>query len=437
MDDVVGKPLQPDILTDAVKRALRGVEARRKRGGPECSVALSAEADAPQRVKDPVDCSSSSGGRVIGIGIEGMEDDASSSRIQVWQGGETGTLVKTLEKFLTVRRGSGPQPEHDSITSPHPQALHLVREAATLLSSSPTSWEGRPYLRIVLGSPDITANKDTPVQLWKPLQATLAEIYVQASRAAWEAGNPLLDVDVVLEGWCGHDPWVLEDLDTFMGYGEDLPYLAEINTRRAHLHLPHLKFIHIPSPSNTVPESSSLFDSLTVVPSTPTADPYDHVALGGTFDHLHHGHKILLTMAAWLAKKRLLCGVVDFDAERLQKKKHFSQMEPLEARLESVRRFLNLTRRADVFYEVVPIQDDLGPTRYDADLQAIVGSVETKKGCEFVNKVRQENGLRQLDMYIIGVIAKDRAEVGEKDMSLKISSTTIRAYLEENAGVSQ
>lgn len=32
-------------------------------------------------------------------------------------------------------------------------------------------------------------------------------------------------------------------------------------------------------------------------------------ALGGTFDHLHGGHKILLTMAAWITDKRLVVGL--------------------------------------------------------------------------------------------------------------------------------
>lgn len=33
------------------------------------------------------------------------------------------------------------------------------------------------------------------------------------------------------------------------------------------------------------------------------------VALGGTFDHLHPGHQILLTMACWLAKRRTIVGI--------------------------------------------------------------------------------------------------------------------------------
>lgn len=43
----------------------------------------------------------------------------------------------------------------------------------------------------------------------------------------------------------------------------------------------------------------------------PTDGPpaYPVVALGGTFDHLHAGHKILLSMGAWIASEKLIVGV--------------------------------------------------------------------------------------------------------------------------------
>lgn len=38
---------------------------------------------------------------------------------------------------------------------------------------------------------------------------------------------------------------------------------------------------------------------------------YNSVVLGGTFDRLHVGHKILLSEAALRAQKRLVAGVTD------------------------------------------------------------------------------------------------------------------------------
>ena len=36
---------------------------------------------------------------------------------------------------------------------------------------------------------------------------------------------------------------------------------------------------------------------------------YPVVAMGGTFDHLHSGHKILLSMAAWIAHEKVIVGM--------------------------------------------------------------------------------------------------------------------------------
>lgn len=45
-------------------------------------------------------------------------------------------------------------------------------------------------------------------------------------------------------------------------------------------------------------------------PAKPAAAPrLPVVALGGTFDHLHAGHKILLSMAAWIASTKLIVGI--------------------------------------------------------------------------------------------------------------------------------
>jgi len=56
-------------------------------------------------------------------------------------------------------------------------------------------------------------------------------------------------------------------------------------------------------------------------PTLPGSDPstYPVVVLGGSFDHLHAGHKILLSMAAWIADEKVIVGVTgtcQADSER-------------------------------------------------------------------------------------------------------------------------
>ena len=53
-------------------------------------------------------------------------------------------------------------------------------------------------------------------------------------------------------------------------------------------------------------------------------------------------------------------------------------------------------------YKVVPITDPFGPSIVDPNLQLIIGSQETEKGCNKVNEVREEKGLSRLDVHIIG-----------------------------------
>lgn len=42
----------------------------------------------------------------------------------------------------------------------------------------------------------------------------------------------------------------------------------------------------------------------------PGVESYEHIVLGGTFDHLHSGHKILLAMSAWLATVSVTVGMI-------------------------------------------------------------------------------------------------------------------------------
>lgn len=41
--------------------------------------------------------------------------------------------------------------------------------------------------------------------------------------------------------------------------------------------------------------------------------PFDAVVLGGTFDRIHNGHKVLLSMAILMANKYVTCGVTTGD----------------------------------------------------------------------------------------------------------------------------
>ncbi|KZV84255.1 Nucleotidylyl transferase, partial [Exidia glandulosa HHB12029] len=156
------------------------------------------------------------------------------------------------------------------------------------------------------------------------------------------------------------------------------------------------------------------------------------VALGGTFDHLHAGHKILLSMAASLASRKLIVGVTDDNL--LARKKNRHVLESLDTRIARTRSFLQLYKPG-LELDIVPIQDVYGPTGWDADIQALVVSRETLPGATAIASHRKEKNLPQLEVFIINVVSRDAAEIlGESVDSdtlvqSKMSSTAIRQWI--------
>ncbi|TPX59924.1 hypothetical protein PhCBS80983_g02118 [Powellomyces hirtus] len=341
-----------------------------------------------------------------------------------------------------------PRPSHfliplvlDSLSSPLDRATNLIREAVGLLLLPCGPRPDNLSVQIIVSCAEFAEYEHKPAMRWEEVQVLLGALYMAATERAHEADCPLLNVDVLFEEWCGHDPWLIEDENvTVVGYHEDQTTLAVVNTKRGKDQLSHLHFIPIEeeeSPSASADTGASAEPSTTTGTLSSATRPlaYDNVAMGGTFDHLHAGHKILLTAAAWLTGKRLICGVMELDSSRLERKKGAKYMEPLDTRIQTVKKFLNLIRRDKLQYDVVPISDEYGPTRSEANIQAIVGSLETKKGCEAVNTLRANNKLPPLDVFTIHVLSPSATNV--TDMELKISSSAIRHYLESRDAVAE
>ena len=143
--------------------------------------------------------------------------------------------------------------------------------------------------------------------------------------------------------------------------------------------------------------SSHPTSSIRRPPTHCTPTYYPVVALGGTFDHLHAGHKILLSMAAWIARDKLIVGMTGTclrdtsycvclrlatDDALLQKKVNKEVLQSLEERISTAHSFLQLFR-PQVEYDMVAITDVCGPTGWDPNIQALVVSKETISGAEF------------------------------------------------------
>lgn len=124
---------------------------------------------------------------------------------------------------------------------------------------------------------------------------------------------------------------------------------------------------------------------------------YRKVALGGTFDQLHNGHRKLLTLAAVACTHKLVVGITG--DVMLQKKKNADQIASYGARKHGVEDFLSLVK-PHLPLELCELSDPFGPTVTDPDIQAIVVSSETIPGAYKINELRVQVGYQPLDILV-------------------------------------
>ena len=124
------------------------------------------------------------------------------------------------------------------------------------------------------------------------------------------------------------------------------------------------------------------------------------VAVGGTFDELHRGHKTLLFKAFEIGE-RVLIGLTSDELVSDMKKPHITAS--YGERLKGLEEFLS-ERGLRGKTEVVTLKDPYGSSVKDPEIEALVVSKETEPVAVRINERRNEAGLPLLTIVAVSMV---------------------------------
>jgi pantetheine-phosphate adenylyltransferase len=141
---------------------------------------------------------------------------------------------------------------------------------------------------------------------------------------------------------------------------------------------------------------------------------FKEVAVGGTFDQLHRGHKMLL-LKAFEVGQRVQIGLTSDDFVSKMDKPHLTAS--YKERLKELRTFLRslgLLEKA----KIIPINDPYGTAASQKSLDALIVSDETQKTALGINKKRIASNFPPLRIVTINMVPSQNCD--------PISTTRIR-----------
>jgi pantetheine-phosphate adenylyltransferase len=142
---------------------------------------------------------------------------------------------------------------------------------------------------------------------------------------------------------------------------------------------------------------------------------FKKVAVGGTFDELHRGHKVLLDKAFEIGD-RVVIGLSSDEFVSKMGKPH--RTASYGERLKELQAFLaeqGLAAKA----EIVMLNDSYGLTISGDGLEALVVSKETEKIAQKINQIREKAGLEPLKIATVNMVPAEN--------NTPISTTRIRS----------
>jgi len=141
---------------------------------------------------------------------------------------------------------------------------------------------------------------------------------------------------------------------------------------------------------------------------------FKKVAVGGTFDELHRGHKALLNKAFEIGGKVVIGLSSDEFVAKMGKPHVTASFAERFRELECFLEKSGLSGRT----EIVPLNDPYGLTISGKGFDALVVSQETTENGEIINKMRSASGVQPLKIIVVNMVPAENCS--------PISTTRIR-----------
>jgi len=392
-------------------------------------------------------------------------------------------------RFLLLLPPAPPTPTSASLKEVYSETLlEVLKEVALHSSSSPSN---AAVLEIALACPHLLAHRKTSrASLYDQTQSLLAGVYRLVTVLAAEAGINVedeegVDVRVLLVAWSVDGQGGIEEeeeppygpvisLKTLAKCGRQWQFAFGVETDEGEKMV--REFVAAKSSNNTedtAPPSRPRSESLSTQQSSSQPLQLHHsIAVGGTWDHLHNGHKLLLTMTLFLldplpvtTKPHTATIGITGDA-LLTAKKNSQLLQSWSSRQKSCAVFTNSlidfsttssamggSRQVSIRDDPVPngkgvdvsypnglivkfteIQDPFGPTITEEEIEGLVVSGETRQGGKAVNDKRRELGWRELGVWEVDVLSLEEGEEVKEGFEGKLSSSAIREKLARRIG---
>ena len=141
------------------------------------------------------------------------------------------------------------------------------------------------------------------------------------------------------------------------------------------------------------------------------------IAMGGTFDIIHHGHITLLSTAFDISEKV----IIGLTSDEFVQKKGKNPIHKYDERLKNLTSII-FKKFPNSYFEINQLNNDFGPAVFEKEVQALVVSDETKNQGNILNKLRTERNLFPVEIIVVPMtLAKD----GKRISTTRIKNSEI------------